>query len=75
MKRFVKSSITALALASAVSFAQAQEVTIRVHHFMSAKAPLHANFLVPLAERLAEASDGRIKLEPYDSMSLGGRPG
>lgn len=75
MNRFIKTSITALALASAASFAQAQEVTIRVHHFMSAKAPLHANFLVPLAERLAEASDGRIKLEPYDSMSLGGRPG
>ncbi|PLS21481.1 TRAP transporter substrate-binding protein [Neptunicoccus cionae] len=75
MNRFIKTSITALALASATTFAQAQEVTIRVHHFMSAKAPLHANFLVPLAERLAEASDGRIKLEPYDSMSLGGRPG
>ncbi|WP_069300584.1 TRAP transporter substrate-binding protein [Neptunicoccus sediminis] len=75
MNRFIKTSITALALASATTFAQAQEVTIRVHHFMSAKAPLHAKFLVPLAERLAEASDGRIKLEPYDSMSLGGRPG
>lgn len=75
MNRFIKTSMTALAFASAATFANAQEVTIRVHHFMSAKAPLHANFLVPFAERVAKASDGRIKIVPYDSMSLGGRPG
>lgn len=75
MNRFIKTSMTALAFASAATFAHAQEVTIRVHHFMSAKAPLHANFLVPFAERVAKASDGRIKIVPYDSMSLGGRPG
>lgn len=71
----LKSTLAALALAAASVAAQAQDATIRIHHFMSAKAPLHAKFLVPFAERLAEASDGRLKVELFDSMSLGGRPG
>jgi len=75
MNRILKTSLATLALATAASFAQAQDVTIRVHHFMSQKAPLHSKFLVPFAESVAAASDGRIKIELYDSMSLGGRPG
>ena len=75
MKRYLKSTLAAVAACSIAGAAFAQDVTIRVHHFMSQKAPLHSKFLVPLAERLEKASEGRIKLEPFDSMSLGGRPG
>ncbi|MBR9650370.1 TRAP transporter substrate-binding protein [Thalassovita aquimarina] len=75
MKSFLKTSFAALAVLGAASVAQAQEVTLSVHHFMSQKAPLHAKFLVPFAENVAKASDGRIKIEIFDSMSLGGRPG
>lgn len=75
MYRILKSSLAALTLLGAASVAHAQEVTIRVHHFMSQKAPLHSKFLVPFAESVAEASDGRIKVEIFDSMSLGGKPG
>lgn len=53
----------------------AQDVTIRIHHFMSEKAPLHSQMLMPFAERVEAASDGRIKIELFSSMSLGGRPG
>ncbi|MEM7471848.1 MAG: TRAP transporter substrate-binding protein [Pseudomonadota bacterium] len=62
------------ALTITVGAAMAQDVTLRVHHFMSQKAPLHANFLVPFAENVAAASDGRIKIEIFDSMSRGGPP-
>ena len=75
MKRILKTSLVAVALAGAATTATAQDVTIRVHHFMSQKAPLHAKFLVPFSENVAAASDGRIKVEIFDSMSLGGRPG
>ena len=75
MNRFMKTTLAALALAGSAAAASAQDVTIRVHHFMSQKAPLHSNVLVPFAERVAAASDGRIKIELFDSMSLGGRPG
>lgn len=72
---FLKSGLAALALTMVGASVNAQEVTIRIHHFMSQKAPLHSKLLVPLAERIDKASGGRIKIELFDSMSLGGRPG
>lgn len=74
MKHILKLSLAAFVIAGTTTVAQAQDVTIRVHHFMSQKAPLHAKFLLPFAENVAEASDGRIKVEVFDSMSLGGKP-
>lgn len=74
MQSILKACVAAAALAAMSSAALAQDVTLRVHHFLSARAPLHAGFLAPWAERMAEASDGRIKIELFDSMSLGGGP-
>ena len=70
----IKSGLFAALLASAASTVAAQDVTLRVHHFMPAPAPLHANFLVPWAEQVAEASGGRIEVQLYEAMSLGGGP-
>lgn len=75
MKHLLRLSVASLLLAGAATVAQAQDVTIRIHHFMSPKATLHSKFLEPFAERISEKSDGRIKIELFDSMSLGGRPG
>ncbi|MEN0001612.1 MAG: TRAP transporter substrate-binding protein [Pseudomonadota bacterium] len=74
MKTLIAAIAIAIALTAGATVSNAQEVNLRVHHFMSAKAPLHANFLLPWAERLSAASDGRIKVEVFDSMSLGGGP-
>lgn len=52
-----------------------EAVVLRVHHFMSAKTTLHEEWLLPLGERLARASGGRLRLEVFHSMALGGRPG
>ncbi|MEO1563558.1 MAG: TRAP transporter substrate-binding protein [Pseudomonadota bacterium] len=52
----------------------AQDVTLRAHHFMSEKSTLHVKFLEVLAERLNEASDGRLQMDVFAAMSLGGRP-
>lgn len=75
MTKIIKGAMTALFLAGSASAALAQDVTIRIHHFMSEKAPLHSKLLVPFAENIAKASDGRIAIELFPSMSLGGRPG
>lgn len=68
-------AIATVTLLSSFTNVLAQEVTIRIHHFMSSRATLHEKMLVPFAERVEKASDGRIKIELFDSMSLGGRPG
>lgn len=54
--------------------AMAQEVTLTVHHFLGPKAPAQADFLEPWAASIEEASEGRIAIEIYPSMSLGGKP-
>jgi TRAP-type C4-dicarboxylate transport system substrate-binding protein len=54
--------------------AQEPEVTLTVHHFIGPTAPTHAAFVAPWAQRIEEQSEGRIKVEIYPSMSLGGAP-
>jgi TRAP-type transport system periplasmic protein len=52
----------------------AQEVTLRVHHFLPAGAPVPANFITPWAQTIEEDSDGRIAVEVHAAMGLGGTP-
>lgn len=56
--------------------ASAQDgVTLRLHHFMAPVATIPAHILKPWEAELAEASGGRITIERFDAMSLGGKPG
>lgn len=64
---------TALATLLATG-AFAQEVTLRMHQFLPAQANVPKNVLVPWAERVMEASDGRIEIQHFPSMQLGGTP-
>ncbi|MCY0092525.1 TRAP transporter substrate-binding protein [Hoeflea ulvae] len=77
-RNFLKSAaVAALALSAvgATSFgAAAQEVTLRLHQFLPAQANVPAELLIPWAEQVGTASDGRIKIEVFSSMSLGGTP-
>ncbi len=70
--------IAALAAASTVALAagaaSAQEVTLTVHHFLGPNSPAHTKLIQPWAERLETQSDGRIAVEIFPSMSMGGKP-
>lgn len=57
-----------------LSTAHAAEVTLTMHHFLSPKTPTHAKFLAPWAKKVEEESQGRIKIEIFPSMSMGGKP-
>ncbi len=77
MKRrnFVKSAVLATVAALGVSSAAyAQDITLRLHQFLPPPAPVPAQILKPWAQGVEEASGGRIKIEHFDAMSLGGRP-
>jgi TRAP-type C4-dicarboxylate transport system substrate-binding protein len=69
-----RSSLLAAAFAFAASGAIAQEFTFKLHHLLSAKAPAHTKMLEPWAKKIEDASNGRVKIEIYPSMSLGGKP-
>ncbi|WP_300587903.1 TRAP transporter substrate-binding protein [Marivita sp.] len=77
MKRrsFVKTALLGAVAALGVSnAAYAQEVTLRLHQFLPPPAPVPAQILKPWGTMVEEASGGRIKIEHFDAMSLGGRP-
>lgn len=71
--KIVSGALAALAL-SAFSAQAEPEVTLRLHHLLGPKAPAHTKMLVPWSKRIEDASKGRIKIEIYPSMSLGGKP-
>ncbi|MBK0401280.1 TRAP transporter substrate-binding protein [Limibaculum sp. M0105] len=54
--------------------AAAQEVTLTVQHFLGPKAPAQTKLIEPWAKRVEEASQGRIKVEIFPAMALGGKP-
>jgi TRAP-type C4-dicarboxylate transport system substrate-binding protein len=74
MRRHLSIAAGFLALGATAAVAQEPEVTLTVHHFIGPKAPTQAAFIEPWARRIEEQSDGRIKIEIYPSMALGGAP-
>jgi len=72
MKRVIMAAV--LAVLWWAGPAAAQEVTLTLHHLLSPKSLAHAQYLEPWAKRVEEQSNGRIKVEIYPSMSLGGAP-
>jgi TRAP-type C4-dicarboxylate transport system substrate-binding protein len=64
---------TAIAVAG-TTWASAQEFTFKLHHLLGAKAPAQTQMLEPWAKQVEENSGGRVKIEIYPAMSLGGRP-
>lgn len=54
--------------------AGAQEVSMRLHHFMAGVSPGHREFLVPWSKKVEAESGGRIKIDVFPAMQLGGAP-
>lgn len=75
-RRYLMKSVAAAALALGLmpGIAAAQEVTLRLHQFLPPPAPVPAHILKPWAERIEARTDGKVKIEHYDAMALGGRP-
>jgi TRAP-type C4-dicarboxylate transport system substrate-binding protein len=63
-----------LALLVGIGSSAAQDVTLTLHHFLGPKSPAQAKFLEPWAKQIEAQSNGRIKVELYPSMSMGGKP-
>ena len=71
MKTLILSAIASLSLGGAACTA---DVTLRVHHFLSADAPMQTEILVPWEKAVEEQSGGRIDVQLFPSMQLGGKP-
>ena len=54
--------------------AQAPAVTLKLHHFLPPVSNGHAKMLAPWAKKIEADSQGRIKIDIFPSMQLGGTP-
>ncbi len=64
----------ALAAPALVRSAQAQETTLRLHHFLPPVANVHRHFLMPWAQKIQAESEGKLRVQIFPSMQLGGAP-
>lgn len=71
MKKYLIAAAFATVLAGTAS---AQTVVLKAHSFSGPQAPEQSKNLVPWAEKVAKLSGGRLKIEIYPSMQLGGKP-
>ena len=53
----------------------AADVVLRLHQLLPAQASIPKNVIVPWIQTIEEESGGRIKIEHYPAMQLGGKPG
>ncbi|MFT6657659.1 TRAP transporter substrate-binding protein [Maritalea sp.] len=75
----MKFPIKALLVASGISIlsaasALAAEFNFKLHHFLGATSPSQTETIEPWVKAVEAASNGRVKIEIFPSMSLGGRP-
>ncbi len=74
MRSILSLALLATSLTAPSLSAMAQDVTLRVHHFMPGSSTLPSLMLAPWEEAVEAASDGRIDIEIFHAMSLGGTP-
>ncbi len=74
MKTALRSVAAAAMLAGMSVAAHAQEVTLKLHQFLPAQANVPKLVLDVWADKVEADSNGRIKIERFPSMQLGGTP-
>jgi TRAP-type C4-dicarboxylate transport system substrate-binding protein len=79
-RRFLASAVSSAMTAAAapavirLAWGDAPQVTLKLHHFFSAVASGHDKFLAPWARKVEADSGGRIRIDLFPSMQLGGTP-
>jgi TRAP-type transport system periplasmic protein len=75
-RMFLTSIATAVAGPAVLRFTRADtpQVALKLHHFFSSVSGVHGQFLVPWAHKVEAESGGRIRIDVFPSMQLGGAP-
>src|SRR5687768_2114582 len=67
-------SLLASPLVGGPSWGQASEFRFKLHHFLPRTGNVPAKFITPWARKIETESNGRIKIDIFPSMQLGGSP-
>ena len=74
MKVRLLTLLAAAGVVMAAGMTHAAEYTFKLHHLLSGKAPAHTKMLEPWAKQVEKNSNGKVKIDLYPAMTLGGRP-
>jgi TRAP-type transport system periplasmic protein len=74
MKFFRRSALIALAYLTLSGVVQAQTITLRLHQFLPQQAAIPAKAIAPWAKKVEAESGGRIKVQLFHAMQMGGTP-
>lgn len=74
MRKMLLVGLAATAFLGFGSAASAADVTLKLHQMLPPQATIPAKVLTPWAEAIEKDSGGRIKVELYHAMQLGGKP-
>jgi len=76
LRTFLASTAAVVAAPAVMRFARADapQVALKLHHFMSSVSSAHDKFIVPWARKVQADSNGRIRIDVFPSMQLGGTP-
>ncbi len=70
----LKALVGAIALAAFSHGASAADVTLRLHQMLPPQATIPAKAIAPWAKKVEAESKGRIKVQLFPTMQLGGKP-
>src|ERR1700730_12379656 len=75
-RTFLASTMAAVAAPAVIrlSWADAPQVTLKLQHSFSSVSSGHDKFLAPWARKVEAESGGRIRIDIFPSMQLGGAP-
>lgn len=74
MKNLMTRTAAAVALMAAAFGAQADNVTLKVHHFLGPTSVQHVAMLQPWCDKVAKESANKLTCQIYPAMQLGGNP-
>jgi len=74
MKSLKFRTVGLLCAALTATSAMAQQVTLRLHHFLPPQANVPALAIAPWAKKVEAESGGRIKVQIFPAMQMGARP-
>tara|TARA_B110000977_G_scaffold178268_1_gene235670 strand:+ start:659 stop:1684 length:1026 start_codon:yes stop_codon:yes gene_type:complete len=74
IKLLKKTAMATSLLTLSASGAWAQDVTLKLHQLLPMQATIPAKAIEPWIKKVQEESGGRIKIEHFPSMQLGGAP-
>ncbi len=67
-------AVAALSITASASLGAAAELTLRLHQMLPAQASVPKHILEPWIAKIETESGGRIEIQHYPSMQLGGKP-